>query len=236
MTLRNLSKEFIQYCEGNELEKVKACLTLGVDVNTVSKDKYGTTTYSGLTIAANKNYPELVDLLLSRPDINVNLKTGVAKTVYQFTAAQWASGRGHTECVRVLAEKGNVNWNIGNNSGWSSLYIALSKRHSDVVDIIVQQQNIDYNVRDDQGCTLGHAAVYGGNKKCVETLANQERFDSWNVPDNNGDTPLIGAIEDGSNQDIMRILLKCPRVDVKSPRVDLNIKDNHVSSLMKIAR
>ena len=46
----NLSKEFIQYCAKNELEKVKACLTLevDVDVNTVSENGL----LSGLTIAS----------------------------------------------------------------------------------------------------------------------------------------------------------------------------------------
>ena len=66
--LPNLSEEFIQYCWTNELEKVKACLTLKVNVNTVSDYGY----WSGLTIAAYMNYPELVDLLLSHPDINFN--------------------------------------------------------------------------------------------------------------------------------------------------------------------
>ena len=60
-----LSTQFIYFCEKNDLEKVRACLTLELDVNTVSE----TGLWSGLTIAAYKNYLELLDVLLSHPAI-----------------------------------------------------------------------------------------------------------------------------------------------------------------------
>ena len=85
--LRDLSKELLLYCERNELEKVKACLTLEVDVNTVSEDGL----WSGLTIAAHKNYSELVDLLLSHPDINFNQTTDSREVVVGLSEVQWTA-------------------------------------------------------------------------------------------------------------------------------------------------
>ena len=94
--------------------------------------------------------------------------------------------------------------------------------HSDIVDIIVQQPNIDYNVKTEDGQTLAQAVVRGGNVKCVETLAAQERCDSWNVPNYNGhtpimvawgDTPIMMALKEDKTE-IVEILLECPRVDV----------------------
>ena len=82
-----------------------------------------------------------------------------------------------------------------------------------MVDIIVQQPNIDYNVKTEGGETLGHAAVRGGDEKCVETLAAQERFDCWNVPYCWGDSPIIMALK-GNMTEIVEILLRCPRVDL----------------------
>ena len=64
-------KQFLQHCEDNNLEGVTDCLSRGVDVNTVSE--YGF--WSGLTIAAHKNYPELLEILLSHPDIKINNKS-----------------------------------------------------------------------------------------------------------------------------------------------------------------
>ena len=81
------------------------------------------------------------------------------------------------------------------------------------MDIIVQQPNIDYNVKTEYGFTLGHAAVKGGHVKYVETLAAEEIFQSWNIPDIDGDTPIMMALkEDKIN--IFEVLLRCLRVDL----------------------
>ena len=81
------------------------------------------------------------------------------------------------------------------------------------MDIIVRQPNINYNVKTEHGITLAHAAVRGGNVKSVETLAAQERCDSWNVPDSDGDTPIMMALKEGKTK-LVEILLRCPRVDL----------------------
>jgi len=255
---RNEELEFLQHCHDNNLEGVADCLSRGVDVNTVSEDGR----WSGLTIAATKNYPELLEILLSHPQIKINNTkkhnrskwtalgaacsagnyTIVSRLVqvpgldinYQedgfhtpplkdgWTAAHWASVRGHTECVRILAETGKVNWNMRERiRGRTPLYLALAMGHSDIVDIIVQQPNIDYNVKDEDGDTLGHAAVRWGDVKCVETLAAQESCDCWNVPDSNGDTPIMLALNEGKTE-IVKILLRCPRVNLDV--VDRNMK------------
>ena len=59
----SLKELFLEACQNNDLDRVKAGLTLDVDVNTVSEDGQ----WSGLTLAARKNYPHLLDLLLSQP-------------------------------------------------------------------------------------------------------------------------------------------------------------------------
>ena len=56
-----MDQEFIQHCQNNELERVTDCLSRGVDVNTVSGDGR----WSGLTIAAWQENPELLSVLLS---------------------------------------------------------------------------------------------------------------------------------------------------------------------------
>ena len=78
------------------------------------------------------------------------------------------------------------------------------------------------------GVTLGQVAVRGGDLKCVETLAAQERFDCWNVPDWRGDTPIMLALKEDKTE-IVEILLECPRVDV-------NVVDREMQHLEDIAR
>ena len=140
----NVGEDFLDYCRLNNLKKVKLYLRNGIDmINRVSVNGFD----SGLTIAAYMNYPDLLDILLSHPDIKINNTTDPANatwsrqwTALMFacwlgspaivsrlvqvpkldvnfqdengnTAAHLASLSGHTECVRMLAETGRVNWN-----------------------------------------------------------------------------------------------------------------------------
>ena len=247
-----LAREFHLSCQNNNLEKLRDCLARGVDVNLV--DRNG----SGLMMAAYYGHEEILDVLLSHPDIKINQtmndatallfasrfgRAGIVSRLVQVpgldinyktkdgaTAAFWASVRGHSECVRILAETGKVDWNMRNKSGATPLCLALLKGHSETADIIMQQSNIDYNVKSSlKGAdTLGHAAVSGGDVKCVETLVAQERFAGWNVPDRDGDTPLMLAIKE-NRRNVCKLLLKCPRVD-------LNMRDKNGDNLLNIAR
>ena len=71
------SNEFLRHCRDNNLAGVRHCLSRGVDVNTVSEDGE----WSGLTIAAENNYTELLEILLSHPDIKINKTTKLNKAI-----------------------------------------------------------------------------------------------------------------------------------------------------------
>ena len=55
-------EEFIEHCQDNNLEGVTACLSHGVDVNTVSEDGH----WFGLYVASRWNYTKLLDILLGK--------------------------------------------------------------------------------------------------------------------------------------------------------------------------
>ena len=114
------------------------------------------------------------------------------------TAAHWAGRWGQTECVRILAQTDRlVHWNKRNEWGQTPLHLALINGHSEIVDIIVQQPNIDYDVKTYDGEYLAQV-VDGQDVKCVETLAAQEKCQCWNVPDSDGDTPVLMALMDSA--------------------------------------
>jgi len=209
---------FIQCCKDNNLEKVQACLTLEVDVNSV--DDWGD------------------------------------------TAAHSAAELGHTEVIRVLAGTGLVDWNKGGKSGWTPLHVALFWGQSDVAGIIAKQATVNFSLETLFGTTVAMAAVRGGNARCVEILAEKENCDNWNIPDDDGDTPLMQALMDGK-KDILKILLDCPQLNpnlkdwdgysplmkaikaektamarmlIKCSRVDLGTRDRNGASLQRIAR
>ena len=66
----NLARKFLENCHENNLVGVTKSMSRGVDVNTVSEDGR----WSGLTIAAQMNYPELLEILLSHPHIKIKTR------------------------------------------------------------------------------------------------------------------------------------------------------------------
>ena len=211
--LKILSLKFIKYCTNNNLEGVNDCLARGVDVNTKTREdeQVDSSLRTGLMFACQHGNAAIVSRLVKVPGLDINYHD----EYYQDdTAAHLASLEGHTECVRILAETEKVDWNISNMENMTPLYWALLEGHSEIVNIIVQQPKIDHNIKVGfEEETLGHATVRGGNEKCVETLAAQESFKFWNVPNRWGDTPVMMALKEGKTE-ILKVLLKCPRVNL----------------------
>ena len=181
---------------------------------------------------------------------------------YGVTAAHWAVTWRHAEVIRLLAATGEVNWNIGDLAGNTPLHLALFGGDFEVAGIIMKQDNVDFSLRASLGWTVAMAAVYGESTRCVELLAQQENCNSWNIPSDDGNTPLMEAIK-WKNKDILKILLNCPRVDlnlldkdgnsavmkaikeeklvlarllIRCSRVDLGTRDRNGASLQRIAR
>ena len=74
---------FIRACEENQVDVVKKCLLKGNDVNQQSHDWW-----FGLLFAAYNDYPDLCDLLLKQPGLNVNLKNRNQRTALMISCAQ----------------------------------------------------------------------------------------------------------------------------------------------------
>ena len=107
---------FIEHCKANNLEGVTDCLSRGVDVNTVSEDGR----WSGLTIAAYKNYPELLEILISHPDIKINKTSGE----YQWTALMVACNAGSSAIVDRLVQVPWLDFNYKNEEGETAALLA----------------------------------------------------------------------------------------------------------------
>ena len=77
---KSIEKAFLNACVDNDLKKVQECIELGVDVNCKSSDYC----WFGLKIAVRENNEELLDLLLSQPNINVNNRDNYQNTALIF--------------------------------------------------------------------------------------------------------------------------------------------------------
>ena len=82
---------FIGACERNELNKVQSLLIFDVDVNWMLNG------WSGLHIAAEDNYGELLELLLAQTGVDVNIRNNT-----NWTPLMVACISGHEDIVRRL--------------------------------------------------------------------------------------------------------------------------------------
>ena len=208
-----LARDFIKYCGKNNLAKVNKCLSLGVDVNTVNESEDYNAGQTALMIACKNGCSSIVSRLVQVPGLDINY----SETDGGYTAAHLACYNGHldgsTECVVILAETGRVDWNKRDSEGKTPLHMGLDDNIDDIINIISKQPNIDYNVRTKDGKTLAQIAVDGPDAY-VETFASLETFDCWNVPDKDGNTPIMWALKNRYGVETVKILLRCPRVDL----------------------
>ena len=141
--------------------------------------------------------------------------------------------RKKSECLKILAGTGKVDWNDKFNEwDFALLCWALQSGCIDKAKIIASQPNIDYNVKAVSGSesyeTLADAAISGG-KDSVEFLVAQDNFDYWNFSSNSdGCTPIMKALI-YEEIEVVKILISCPKVD-------LFTKDKQGLSLEKMAR
>ena len=98
-------------------------LSRGWDVNTVFEGSG----VSGLTIAAVENNPQLLEILLSHPDIKIN---NTARTIL---------GNDETEETFI--------------AHWTALMFACDRGNLDIVSRLVQVPGLDINYQDEGGCT-----------------------------------------------------------------------------------
>jgi len=112
----------------------------------------------------------VIPLLLAHPDIDVNVKTNHGTTPFYF-----ASGNGHTSCVRETLKDSRVKVNEPHDGGYTPLWWAASNGRLDIIKVwIASGREMDLGKPGDLHKTdaIGKAKEYG--KTEVVTLL--ERF------------------------------------------------------------
>ena len=134
-----------------------------LDPNTLSEDG----SWSGLTIAAWQNYPDLLEVFLSDRHIKINQTVDAGGV-----DADWAGYQ------------------------WTALTFALHGGNSDIVSRLVREPQLNLNYEDLRGNTAAHRAVMWseGHPDCVRILAKTGRVD-WNKRNQWGETPLYLALD-----------------------------------------
>ena len=189
----SLNERFLQSCKKNNEEDVLDCLENGADVNCKSCDEDGTT-FTGLSIAASRNYPELMDLLLARgADVN---KTCLYKQyqddedLEEYTPLMIASHHGHTKIVNRLIKVHGIDILFEDSRGWTALHLCAGSK--ECLEEFAKISIVDWNCVDCLGQTpLFHCV---GNSNCVKFILSQPGVNP-NIQDEDSDTPILWCLK-----------------------------------------
>jgi ankyrin repeat protein len=130
--------------------------------------------------------------------INPNAQDSDGRTVLISAAA-----RGDLELVKFFLSRG-VDLNVKDKRGYTALSHALEAMYEDVVEALLNRPELDPNCRGLNGRPALIAYVWRDNKDRVEKLLAHGA--DVNAQDNDGDTALHGAAQNG-NVEIMGLLL-----------------------------
>ncbi|MCE1248668.1 MAG: ankyrin repeat domain-containing protein [Firmicutes bacterium] len=182
--------EFMKAAERGDLEKVRAGVFRGLDVN--YKDSKGMTP---LHYAAMSGNIKTVEFLVSHGAlIDPQSNDG-------YTPLHAASSKGRSEVADYLLSKG-AKTETKNVDGLTPLHIAADGGFDDVIkELLTAKANINAKSNDD--VTPLHFAAFRGHDKTVRLLINKGA--NFNAKDKQGKTPLDYAAGE-SKEEVVRIL------------------------------
>ncbi|KAJ2934209.1 hypothetical protein H1R20_g2898, partial [Candolleomyces eurysporus] len=205
-----LSRPDLDVNQGEPPALVQACLKgrealvrklLAIDC--LDMNAVDATGRSALSMAAYIGHRQIAKLLLSRPDVNVNVGSP--------TPLMHACHQGHAGIVELLLTSHGDELDINLRAESyecrpTALWFACfsDRPNSDIIKLLLQRSDIDVNI----GLTIGHAAC-----KCAKTLTSKRLLDHRQLP-----TPLhVAALQ---QEDAVPLLLTSPRINVNALNMD----------------
>jgi ankyrin repeat protein len=145
-----MSRELFNACKIGNVGKVQACLARGENVNS-RNDSDGSLT--PLLIASQGNQLEIVQLLLSRADLDIG-----ATNTSGNTALHTACYHGYVDCVVLLGQDSRMTSKIinmkNNLDGETALMVAVNGGHLSCVERMAEMDGFEWRIRTKEGETL----------------------------------------------------------------------------------
>lgn len=161
-----------------------------------------------LKCAMKEEHVELVNLLILRDDVNVNIKTNGK------TPLLWAAENGHVRVTKLLLMKDRIKVNSVDNFGRTPLILAAKNGHTVVVKLLLRRDEVNLNSRDSIARTALSFAAENGHKVIVKLLLAKEKV-GINLRDSLGRTPLLWAARQG-HEAVVKLLLRECKIDTRT--------------------
>ena len=206
-------------CEDGELDKVRAALARGENVNS-RQPVFG---ISALMWAVREKHNSIVKVLMKQPDLDVNMRDGIGQT-----ALHWAAVDYNANAVRLLLADPRVDVNCKNNMGRNALFCAVFYGNWEAVQFLLKDQRSDVNNVDKDGMTLLHAASHEDSAEVAWLLLAEGRINDINHLDKDGESPLMVAVLYNREKTVREL--------VAHQSVDLGTRDRWGRSVEEVAR
>lgn len=225
-----LLSAILYFAKGNQAER-KIFLTIihTLLANHADVNVHDTDGMTALMLAASQGCSEIVDILLEIEGIEVNAQTDIGLSalhgaIFGYSKKNSAKQEESIKIIKaLLAKKADVNI-AESTQGYTPLIYAAGRGHEKIVELLLDTPGIDVNARDECDNTPLHQAISSyifkasaEDKKNYTKIiiALLEKNADVNIPDYNGTTPLVSAI-DGQCYDLVNILLRVDNIQVNA--------------------
>jgi len=174
---------------------VRALATL----DTVSWNIKNNVGWTPLELALIWGNSEAVKIISSLPGVDFNVKNNDGKTLAETAVYS------NVECVKILAELEQFNWNVVDMNGDSPLMMTLKKNATDMFDVLVNCPRVDLNMRDRNGDTVAMWTLKNNKLEEFKKIMETDRCDT-SIEDEDGETILTLARSMDLNDEMMELI------------------------------
>lgn len=184
------------------------------DINVVL---IGTQEQYALKEAADYGRAEIVEMLLQRPDVDINHKSNID---HSKPALESACYQGHTEVVRVLLKHPDIDVNTHSYNNWYPIHWAASNGYVEIIKLLLAHPKIDVNVVNNFG---GSAISLASRDQRKEVLLELLKHPNIDVNCLGGDHPVRCAFLNERFDMVMDI--------IQHPSFNPNVLYSHIGNI-----
>lgn len=183
------NRYFVNAAAEGDIQTVKYLLNFGdygFDVNGQSAALFGGKIKSALSEAAINNHENIVKLLLTHPDIDVNSRGEFGKT--PLMAAIENKSPNSINIIKLLLSHPKINLETRNNNIWTALHEAALENRADIIKLLLDH-GADIDAKDGGGSTALMLAAESNKEDAVEALLRYGA--STHIKTRRGETALM---------------------------------------------
>lgn len=160
-----------------------------------------------LSIAIYRGHKDLVDFLIQKPSLNLNLKDDNGDMPIHYAAKLDL-----VESIKIILLREPKLINAQNNCLKTPLHLAIETKSNAITNFLLLQPNVDVNIKDLNGNLPIHFAAQHNLIDGVELLLHNDPS-TINTRNSRNDTPLSLAM-DRNHQEMIKLLLSRHNLDL----------------------